>query len=177
MINIDETYQFGIIWELIDFPDCHYVMGSVFLLIGKNLEIAPRYAETNHTLQVIFGNLQSSFIDKYYPAGTDGGELGDIEVDYEKLSYGEVKNIFSINGTELETQCGEFTGGLSMEIGYSGNEERLFYSIDNGNSYKEIRLPKGTVENVIMSLPSNSELNLLKNKNYKQLGTSIIKVK
>ncbi|RQK20020.1 hypothetical protein COH79_11820, partial [Neisseria meningitidis] len=39
-----------------------------------------------------------------------------------------------------------------LEMGYSGEEERLFYSFDNGKNFKEIRYKKGTVESVIFQL-------------------------
>ena len=47
---------------------------------------------------------------------------------------------------------------LKLEMGYSGDEERLFYSFDYGESYREIRFPKGTVEAVIEALPTYEEL-------------------
>ena len=39
-------------------------------------------------------------------------------------------------------------------MAYSGDTERLFYSVDNGDSFSEIRYPKGTVESVIYQLPT-----------------------
>ena len=39
-------------------------------------------------------------------------------------------------------------------MAYSGDTERLFYSVDNGDSFNEIRYSKGSVERVIYQLPT-----------------------
>lgn len=49
-------------------------------------------------------------------------------------------------GSNCEIDC------LVLEMGYAGEEERLFYSFDNGKNFKEIRYKKGTVESVIFQL-------------------------
>ena len=39
-------------------------------------------------------------------------------------------------------------------MAYSGDFERLFYSVDNGESFNEIRYPKGTVQGGVSRLPT-----------------------
>lgn len=177
MLNIDETNQFGIIWEIYDRPEHQYqsLYGLVAIVIGENMEIIPRYVDSYTTLQVVFSNLKASFINPYYSGGTDGKELGEIEVDYKKMDYGEIPNLLEIECTELGSMRGDYLGGLILNLGYSSEHERLFYSSNGGKSYNEIRLSRGTVESVVMSLPSEDELIKLKVKGNEICGTKVIK--
>ena len=162
MLNIDKSNQFGIMWDIYDKPNSQFVYGPVALIIGKEQEIAPRYIDTTTTLQVVFSNMKGSFINPYYSSGSTGIDLGEIEIDYDKLDHGEVPNILEIELTELGNMRGKYLGGVILNLGFSGNTERLFYSTNNGKQYNELRLPKGTVENVIMSLPDLDELEELR---------------
>ncbi len=149
--------NFGIIWDICIVSDT-WIYGNVNFIIQG--EILPRTFVNNLTLQVVLPNLRNCFKEKYYPAGSDGSELGDREVDYNKLDYGEEPNIFDIETSELGSKFGKDCYGncLRLSMGYSGNEERLFYSDNFGETYREVRMPKGTVENIIMQLPTYQEL-------------------
>ena len=78
---------------------------------------------------------------------------------YNKL---KINNIFSIETSEMGMKVGNnhdySLDSLLLEMGYSGTQEILFYSFDHGNSYREIRFPKGTVESIIFKLSSNIQL-------------------
>ena len=66
---------------------------------------------------------------------------------------GELPNVFLIDTTELGGY--ENINTLLFYVWHiSGDTERLFYSVDNGDSFSEIRYPKGTVERVIYQLPT-----------------------
>ncbi|MDO0893021.1 hypothetical protein NDI78_09560, partial [Neisseria meningitidis] len=97
-------------------------------------------------------SLKSSFEEKYYAGGNNGLDFGEQLFDIDKYNSLELCNIFSIDttymsgGSNCEIDC------LVLEMGYSGEEERLFYSFDNGKNFKEIRYKKGTVESVIFQL-------------------------
>lgn len=154
MLLIDEELQFGIMWEYVsqsNNQDFHY--GTMKILI--NGEIFPKKTAFNETLNVIFNNMKQSFIAPYYSAGNTGQELGSVIVDNEALSYGRVPNIFSIGLADLEMCHGgwEGYGSLRLELGYADDKERLFYSEDNGETFREIQLKKGTVEKIVMQLP------------------------
>jgi len=82
----------------------------------------------------------------------NAGELGERIVDLKKMDVGEEENIVDIETGELDQE------GVLLWLGYSGDEERLFYSGDLGQTYKEKRLPRGTVESVIRSLPKPEDL-------------------
>ncbi|MNP70944.1 hypothetical protein D3C76_1672500 [compost metagenome] len=43
--------------------------------------------------------------------------------------------------------------GCNFWLGFSGNEDRLFYSLDFESSFIESRFPRGTVEELIRTLP------------------------
>src|SRR5690606_7696997 len=110
MLNIDETNQFGIIWEIYDRPEHQYrfLYGMVAVVIGENMEIMPRYIDSYTTLQVVFSNLKQSFLNPYYSGGTVGKELGEIEVDYKKMDCGEVPNLLDLECSELGSIRGDY---------------------------------------------------------------------
>ena len=157
MLIYNEKYKFGITWNVCIVTE-DWIYGSINFIIGE--EIFPKKFDTHFTLGVVFGNLRASFEKKYYDVeGTDNVELGDRKVDNHKLDSGEESNIFSIETTELGNKFGNDCSAncLRLSMGYSGDEERLFYSDDFGESYVEIRMPKGTVEDVIMRLPIEND--------------------
>ena len=86
--------------------------------------------------------MKSSFEEKYYAGGNNGLDFGEQIFDIDKYNSLELCNIFSIDtaymsgGSNCEIDC------LVLEMGYAGEEERLFYSFDK----------KGTVESVIFQL-------------------------
>ena len=164
MLIYNEEYEFGIMWNVCIIAEDRWIYGNINFIIRG--EIFPKKFALNFTLLTVFYNLQSSFKEKYYDVkGSENVELGDREVDYHKLDYGEEENIFTIETTELGDKYGDDcdVNCLHLNIGYSGNEERLFYSEDFGESYREIRMPKGTVENIIMQLPATRD-ELLNNR-------------
>lgn len=157
MLIYNEEWKIGIMWDISIVTEDIWVYGNINFIIDG--EIFPKKFDNNFTLNVVFSNLKHSFKNKYYPAGSDGNELGNREVDYVKLDYGEEPNIFSLEMAELgmktrdkcESNC------LCLDMGYSGNEERLFYSEDFGETYREIRMPRNTLEDIIMQLPCLSK--------------------
>lgn len=159
MIIYNEKCKLGIIWDVHFYSeDKSFAYGNINFIIEN--ELFPKKFENNFTLGTVFSNLKSSFENKFYPGGKTCYELGNREVDFIKLDYGEEPDIFVIETTELGDKFGEECDAncLHLNIGYCGNEERLFYSEDFGKTYREAKLPKGTVENIILQLPSIDEL-------------------
>ena len=163
MLIYNEEYEFGIMWD-VSIVSEDWIYGNINFIISD--EILPKKFALNFTLGTVFFNLKNSFENKYYDVeGSDNVELGDREIDYHKLNHEEEANIFEITTTELGDKFGYECNAncLQLKMGYSGNEERLFYSEDFGESYREIRMPKGTVENIIMQLPVTRD-ELLENR-------------
>ncbi|WP_196428028.1 hypothetical protein [Neisseria polysaccharea] len=149
-IIMDSARKFGILWE--ENSECNgFIYGKIQIIIGEN--IYPKICPYGYfTLNTVFNSLKSSFEEKYYAGGNNGLDFGEQLFDIDKYNSLELCNIFSIDttymsgGSNCEIDC------LVLEIGYSGEEERLFYSFDNGKNFKEIRYKKGTVESVIFQL-------------------------
>ncbi|WP_077478890.1 hypothetical protein [Rodentibacter trehalosifermentans] len=106
----------------------------------------------NYTLGIVFNSLKNSFINKYYFGGFTDGNFGETEFDSEKWHNGDLSDVFLLDTSELGGY--ENINTLYLCMAYSGNIERLFYSTDNGESFKEIRYSKGTIENIIGQLPT-----------------------
>ena len=149
-IIMDSTGKFGILWE--ENSECNgFIYGKIQIIIGEN--IYPKICPYEYfTLNTVFNSLKSSFEEKYYAGGNNGLDFGEQLFDIDKYNSLELCNIFSIDtaymsgGSNCEIDC------LVLEMGYAGEEERLFYSFDNGKNFKEIRYKKGTVESVIFQL-------------------------
>lgn len=153
MMNIvsNETHTFGVAWNE-EYQIGNHKYGKVKIIIGHN--VFPKEDEGNYTLQTVFSNLKESFLEKYYPSGKSNGEFGEREFILDKWNKLVLKDIFSIDVSELGGYS--YINTLNLCMAYSGDEERLFYSFDNGETFNEIRYPKGTVENIIMKLPDYS---------------------
>jgi hypothetical protein len=161
-MNIIENRNstFGIMWE-IDSNIDSVSFGKIQLIIDN--EIYPNHCPENYyAILVIFENFKGSFITKDYPAGSNGRDFGEGLFNTSEYNELKLKNVFTIETSDMgitsiynntcDIDC------LKLEMGYSGDEERLFYSFDYGESYREIRFPKGTVEAVIEALPTYEEL-------------------
>ncbi|WP_025267018.1 hypothetical protein [Bibersteinia trehalosi] len=147
----NKARTFGIAWD----EECQigsYKYGKVKIIIGHN--IFPKEDGGNYTLQTVFSNMKDSFLERYYPSGKTNGEFGEKEFVLDKWNKLELKDIFVIEVSELGGYSHVNT--LELCMAYSGDEERLFYSFDNGESFNEIRYPKGTIEGVINLLPDYS---------------------
>lgn len=157
MLIIDDDYKFGIFWEVLS-KENEFYYGTMMFIIDD--EIFPKKVAFNHTLDTIFFNLKQSANDLYHPAEKNNGELGSNTVDNRKLSYGKVPNIISLNTSELGMAYTGWDGygGISLQLGFNEDTERLFYSEDNGNNFKEIVLKKGTIQNIFEMLPDNVAL-------------------
>jgi len=151
---------FGFIWT-VDSAIGNFIYGRIQIIIGH--EIYPKYCpKSYYTMSVVFDYLKWSFEEKDYRGGSDGVDFGERKFSVKKYVYWKLKNIFSIETSEMgQTHIKNKTCDidcLQLEMGYSGDEERLFYSFDYGYNYREIRFPKGTVETVIEALPTYEEL-------------------
>ena len=104
----------------------------------------------------LFFKFENSITEPYYSGGTTGQEFGEKEFDIELLNNLDLPNLISIETTELtgiiSDDCSY--GCLVVYIGFSGKTERIFYSFDLGATYKELRLARGTFENLIHQVPA-----------------------
>jgi len=93
------------------------------------------------------------FKEKEYPCGSKG-DLGNRMIDYNKLDLGEELNIFQIETTEMGEKFGNDCkyGCTHLWLGYDGLKERLIYSTDFNDTFREIILPRNTVEKVIQEI-------------------------
>jgi len=142
---VGNAYEFAIELDLVEKIDT-WCYGTFNFIIDGDF-IPGKYVD--YTLGVVIHYLKSSF-DRV--ARQSINDLGERAVDVNKLNLGEEENIFNIDAGELDQV------GVLLWLGYSGDEERLFYSGDLGQTYKEKRLPRGTVESVIRSLPKPEDL-------------------
>jgi hypothetical protein len=153
MISTDPKNLFSIHWDILKVSASGELYGAIIIVIDGYTY--PNKIDHDYILKVVFSNLKCSFDDLYYVAGQSGNELGEREVDPVKLDFGEEPDIFEIGTTELGTAYqNDDRGGLRIEIGYSGKDERVFVMCHNEQGYREFRFPKGTVEQVIRNLPS-----------------------
>ena len=143
--------DFGIYWSE-SFSIDDYVYGNIKIRIGDRLYPENNDSYDNYTLCTVFFNLKDSFINKYYYGGFTNEDFGETEFNAMKWHSRELPNVFLIDTTELGGY--ENINTLYLCMAYSGDTERLFYSVDNGDSFSEIRYPKGTIERVIYQLPT-----------------------
>ena len=157
MMVVDKNFRFGITWEVINRSETHdFFYGPIFILI--NDRVCPLYTRYDHTIDVVFRNMQQSFIKQQWSDGSDGTELGSRPISRRQIDYDTVQNILSIGMADLEIARDEqHLMNLIMRIGYNGNEERLFYTLDMFKTFTEVCFPRGTVEKVIMALPNKPE--------------------
>ncbi|CAI2154583.1 TPA: immunity 42 family protein [Serratia fonticola] len=74
-------------------------------------------------------------------------DVGNAPIEKIDFSEGEPENLIPLNVAELHDY------GCNFWLGFSGNEDRLFYSLDFESSFIESRFPRGTVEELIRTLP------------------------
>ncbi|MBN6710618.1 hypothetical protein JFL47_05140 [Haemophilus haemoglobinophilus] len=147
-ILMNEEKTFGVLWAEKSFEN-NMSYGFIQIIIGD--EIYPdKFIRCDYTLQTVFSNFKKSFSDKYFPAGTEGGDFGERSFDVCMWENLDLKNVFVIETSEMG---GSLEQQLSLCLGYSGNIERLFYSFDNEKTFKEIRYRRGTVESIVNLLP------------------------
>lgn len=157
---VNDENTFGFIWETTSFS-ADYCFGKIQILIGNDIypKICPK---DQYTISLVFDSLKWSFKEPYFPGGSDGKDFGEKEFILKKYNESKIRNVFSIETSEMGMKVGDnhdySLDSLILEMGYSGNQERLFYSFDYGNNFREIRFPKGTVESIVSKLPSNDEL-------------------
>jgi len=83
-------------------------------------------------------------------------DIGDINIEKLDFSNGAPENIIWLD-------CGELSDyGCVFWLGFNGEEERLFYSVDYENTIQEKRYSRGTIEKLINSLPSPEQLKIKK---------------
>lgn len=143
--------DFGVYWSE-HFSIDDYVYGNIKIRIGDRVYPENNDSYDDYTLGVVFLNLKDSFVNKYYYGGYTNEDFGEKKFNAMKWHNGELPNVFLIDTTELGGY--EKINTLYLCMAYSGDTERLFYSVDNGDSFSEIRYPKGTVEGVISQLPT-----------------------
>ena len=131
---------FGIYWSE-SFSIDDYVYGNIKIRIGDRLYPENNDSYDNYTLGTVFFNLKDSFVNKYYYGGCTNEDFGETEFNAMKWHNGELPNVFLIDTTEL------------------GGYENI-NSVDNGDSFSEIRYPKGTVKRVIYQLPTYQNINI-----------------
>lgn len=144
--------KFGIRWWLND--ELGFDFGSVSLYFDGLWY--PRIPPDNYNLHTIFSNLKSSLAAPWYSNGATGVDFGEREFDARLYDNGVLQDIISIETTELTgiTDGNCSYGCLVILLAFSGDIERLFYSFDLGNTYKELRLQRGDFRNVINNLPN-----------------------
>jgi hypothetical protein len=157
MMVIDKNFQFGITWEVIHKAGTQdFFYGPIFVLIDGR--VCPLYTRYDHTIDVVFRSMQQSFITQHWSDGSNGKDLGNKHVSCRQIDYDTVQNILNIGMADLEiARDRDVLMNLIMRIGYNGDEERLFYTLDLFKTFTEVRFPRGTVEKVIMSLPNRPE--------------------
>lgn len=105
-------------------------------------------------LYVTISFLKKSINDESIQDLPDIGNVKLDELDFsEELPHGII---------ELDTGAAEISGrGYWFYLGFDGEEERLIFTIDEGESYQERRYPRGTMKKLINSLPNADELEIV----------------
>lgn len=75
-------------------------------------------------------------------------DIGEKNISFNEINLGTEANLIYLKSELSDEKC-------LFRLGYSGNTERFFYSTDFGKTFKEKRLPRGTVEAVIRMLPDD----------------------
>ena len=157
--TMNEDKTFGFIWN-VESRSNGFIYGTAQIVIGEHIYPKSLPTRDYYTLTTIFGNFKGSFEEKSYTGRNTNEDFGERKFEIKKYENSKLPNIFILETTDMgggnnistELDC------LVMCMGYSGNTERLFYSFDYGESFSEIRYPKGTVESVIRALPTYKDL-------------------
>ncbi len=154
---MDEEMMFGISWNVISSSEGFYY-GTVTLIIDN--QCFPKGISMYRTINVIFSHMKDSMSYLNWSDGSNFEDLGNVVIDYNQLNDNKIPNILSIGLAELEDCFIGFEkyGGIYLKLGFCGEFERLFYNDDNGSTFREIRLKRGSVKKVINSLPNEDEL-------------------
>ncbi|WP_255212235.1 immunity 42 family protein [Serratia grimesii] len=83
-------------------------------------------------------------------------DIGDINLEKLDFSDGAPENIIWLDSGELSDY------GCVFWLGFDGEEERFFYSVDYEKTIQEKRYARGTIEKLINSLPSPEKLKIKK---------------
>ena len=188
MVHMDKFYIPGS--ESNDLPDTdcpHRIPLGVFHFI-INYEFHPKYMRgMSDELESITNCLKENLIE--------GKKLLTSECTYsleeysqfvqeqyyaaqhtEEYTHEEYINVFDRHDyclIDLSYGCGLEETGFTFALGFLGDEDRFFYTDDygkeNGGIYKEVRYPRGTVENLIMSLPDAQDLELVLESEYNDI--------
>ncbi|WP_434634723.1 hypothetical protein [Chromobacterium sp. CV08] len=116
------------------------IYGSVDIFIEGDSVLRVKY--NDYTINSIVAELKCNFRSEL--SVRDLGKVCVKEIDFHALSEDRVVYI----PTGELWDC-----GLSLYLGFDGAEERLFYSNDFEETIFEKRLPKGTTQKVILSIP------------------------
>lgn len=111
--------------------------GKLFPGQGMGIEFYPTILDLQHSLQ--FG------LKKRMP---DIGMLPLEQIDF----LDEPPGVIHLSSGMAE----DF--GFCCCLGFDGNEDRFFYSMDYGKTYQEKRYPQGTIERLINSLPKIEDI-------------------
>ncbi|MBX9349581.1 immunity 42 family protein [Chromobacterium vaccinii] len=117
-----------------------FIYGEVNFIIDGVMIFPERVSD--YTLNIVVHSLKRSF-----SRGECVVDVGSMSVEGIDFFSGDEGRLIRIDGSELEND------GLVLFVGFDGEEERLFFSVDFGESIREKRLRKGTVESVILNLP------------------------
>ncbi len=156
-MNKDKT--FGFMWN-VAWSNGGFVYGTVQIIIGDHIYPKALPSDDHYTLSTVFGNFKESFKTAYYSCENTFEDFGETKFDIKKHDNLQLDNVFIIATTDMGSGLSRNIelDSLLLSMGYSGDTERLFYSFDYGESYREIRYPRGTLESVIDALPKNEDL-------------------
>ena len=102
-------------------------------------------------LFMVISSLKNTF---HYNLDEKDFEIGKKKIEDINFADGEPENLIDIDCSELSDY------GCVFWLGYDGDEERLFYSNDFEKTFREQRYPKGTLANLIDSLPNSFDLKI-----------------
>lgn len=104
-------------------------------------------------LYTVISSLKDS-LDYHLNSGIQ--DIGDIKLEELDFSDGAPENIIWLDSGELSDY------GCVFWLGFNGEEERFFYSVDYEKTIQEKRYARGTIEKLINSLPSPEKLKIKK---------------
>jgi hypothetical protein len=94
-------------------------------------------------------------------------DIGNIPLSNLDFSDGGHESLIYLDLGELANR------GQVFYLGFDGEEERLIFSLDNEETYQEKRYPRGTIEQLINSLPEPSNLRIIR-KNQMITTTDVV---
>ena len=115
------------------------------IIMDSTRKFGVLWEENSECNGFIYGKIQIIIGENIYPKICPYGYF-TLNTVFNSLKSSFEDTTYMSGGSNCEIDC------LVLEMGYSGEEERLFYSFDNGKNFKEIRYKKGTIESVIFQL-------------------------